>query len=351
MNPPQQGRDLAPPTLSICIATFRRGKLIGETLDSILAQVGPGVEIVVVDGASPDETPDVVARRAASNPCLRYHREPVNSGVDADFDKAVGYARGRYCWLMSDDDLLAPGAVARVLDAIGDEPDLVVVNAETRTPDMSKVLDARIMKPSGDRVFGPGEREAVFVETCGYLSYIGGVVIRRATWMARDRASYHGSLFIHVGVIFQEPPLSRVRVIGEPLVRIRYGTQLWTSRAFEIWLFRWPALVWGLAGYSDRAKAAVTPREPWRILRLLGLHRAWGGYSTAVYRTHLAGRGPLPFRFVARTIAVVPLAVANALVALYCVVAARWARREVWDMAYGPNSTWVARRAARLLDV
>ena len=37
---------------------------------------------------------------------LRYFRESVNSGVDRDYDKAVGYASGEYCWLMTDDDLL-----------------------------------------------------------------------------------------------------------------------------------------------------------------------------------------------------------------------------------------------------
>jgi glycosyltransferase involved in cell wall biosynthesis len=341
----------ADPTLSICIATFRRGKLIGETLDSILGQVRPGVEVVVVDGASPDETPEVVAERAARHPCLRYHREPVNSGVDRDFDKAVQYARGAWCWLMSDDDLLVPGAVDRVLAALEGDPDLVVVNAECRTPGMETVLDERFLQFRDDRVYGEGEHERLFLDTCRYLSYIGGVVIRRATWLARDRTTYYGSLFIHVGVIFQAPPLARARVVAAPLVRIRYGTQMWTPRAFEIWLFKWPALVWSFPAFSDRAKAAVIPREPWRILRLLGLHRAWGGYSAAVYRAHLAARARGPFALAARAIASVPLPVANALVALYCLVAARWARREAWDMAHGPHATRIARAVGRALGV
>ena len=319
--------DLARPLLSICIATFRRGKLIGETLDSLLAEVRPGVEIVVVDGASPDETEQVVREREARHPCLRYYREPVNSGVDGDFDKAVGYARGAYCWLMSDDDLLVPGAVGRVLQALGDEPDLVVVNAESRSPTMRTLLDERLMRFGEDRTYREGDAERLFVDTCRYLSYIGGVVIRRAAWLSRDRRSYYGSLFVHAGVIFQDPPLARARVLAAPLIRIRHGTQMWTPRAFEIWLFKWPALVWSFTAFSERARAAVIPREPWRILRLLGLHRAWGGYSADVYRTHLASRAPWPFAVAARAIASIPLSIANAAVALYCLVGARWARQ------------------------
>lgn len=343
--------DLPVPRLSICIATFQRARFIGETLDSILAQVTPEVEVVVVDGNSPDDTPDVVARRAAGHRSLRYFREPVNSGVDADYDKAVAFARGEYCWLMSDDDALAPGAVQRVLDALGDGPDVLVVNADCRTPDFSTVLDRRFLKRTDERVYGAQEWEAFFAETARYLTYIGGTVIRRSVWLARERERYYGSLFVHLGVLFQQPPLARAKVVGDPLVRIRYGNSMWTPRAFEIWMFKWPAMIWAFEGYSERAKEVVSPREPWRYLRLLGLHRALGGYSSATYRQFIAKRAGWPFRIVARAIASLPMTAANLAVTVYCVTLGRWARRELWDMAYGANSTWLARQAARLMGI
>ncbi|HZZ86352.1 MAG TPA: glycosyltransferase family 2 protein [Anaeromyxobacteraceae bacterium] len=335
------------PKLSVCIATFKRARFIGETLQSILSQLEPGVEVVVVDGASPDETAAVVAPLAAAYPALRYHREPVNSGVDADYDKAVAYARGDYCWLMSDDDLLMPGAVARVLAAVADRPDLLIVNAETRTPDLAQVVDPALLPPESDRDYGPQDRDALFLATASTLSFIGAMVIRREVWLARERARYHGSLFAHVGVVFQDPPLEKVRVLAQPLVRIRWGNAMWTSRGFEIWMFKWPALIWSLEGIPASARAAVCPREPWRNLRMVGLHRALGGYSSAEYRTWLAGRGERPFRLLARIIAELPTGLANALAAAYCLLVARGARRELYDLAYGRNATWVARWAAR----
>jgi glycosyltransferase involved in cell wall biosynthesis len=338
------------PRLSICIATFKRAAFIGETLRCIAAQLRPDVEVVVVDGASPDDTPEVV-RPFAERDGVRYFREAVNSGVDADYDKAVGYARGKYCWLMTDDDLLVPGAVARVLDAVADGPDLVVVNAETRTNDLSLLLDARLLRRTTDAVYEDSEREELFVEAASYLTFIGGVVIRRDAWMARDRASYYGSLFIHLGVIFQDPPLQRTRVLAEPLVSLRWGNAMWAPRSFEIWMFKWPALVWSFAGLSPAAKARVCPREPWRNLKMLGLHRALGSYSISDYRTHLGERGGAGYRLVAAAIAVAPRRAACALAAAYCLVAARSARRELYDLAYGVNSTWVARSAARLLGL
>ena len=104
--------------LSICMATFKRGAFIEATLRTILPQLTDDVELVVVDGASPDCTPDVVGRLIAEGAPIRYFREPVNSGIDGDYDKAVGYARGEHCWLMPDDDWLRPNAIARVLEAV-----------------------------------------------------------------------------------------------------------------------------------------------------------------------------------------------------------------------------------------
>ena len=148
------------PKLSICIATYNRGSFIGETLDSILAQMVPGVELLVVDGASPDNTPEVMKQYLSRYPEILYYREEKNSGVDGDYDKAIGYAKGEYCWLMSDDDLLKPGAVLNVLSAIAGSNDLVVVNSEIWNATFSERLLDRRLNITGDIEYGEKDRES-----------------------------------------------------------------------------------------------------------------------------------------------------------------------------------------------
>jgi abequosyltransferase len=46
--------------LSICIPTYNFGEFIGETLKSVTDQARNGVEIIVVDGASTDNTAEIV---------------------------------------------------------------------------------------------------------------------------------------------------------------------------------------------------------------------------------------------------------------------------------------------------
>lgn len=339
------------PRLSICIATWNRARFIGETLDSIVPQLVHDVELLVLDGASPDDTGEVVARYAGRDPRVRYIREDTNSGVDRDYDKAVEHARGRHCWLMTDDDLLLPGAVSRVLAAIADGPDLLVVNAEVRSVDLSTRLQERLLDIPTDREYTAEAAPAFFADVAAHLKFIGAVVIARDAWLRRARAPYFGTLFIHVGVIFQSPAIERVRVLAEPVLAIRYGNAMWTPRGFEIWMYKWPRLVWGFDGYADETKARVSAREPWRKLAKLGVHRALGGFSAAELPKHFGAGVAWSDRAKARMVAMLPAPLANALACTACLAMPQKARLNLYDLARAPSATWLSRSIARRLGV
>ena len=337
--------------LSICIATYNRARFIGETLESILGQMEPGVELLVVDGDSPDDTAAVMGDFVSRHPQIRYFREIENSGVDGDYDKAVGYAQGEYCWLMTDDDLLKPGAVSRVLRAMDGQRDLIVLNSEVLNADLSIVLRDRLLPLMEDKEYRAIDRDAFLSETAGALSFIGCVVIRRDFWLARDRATYYGSLFVHVGVIFQATLPADTLVIAEPSISIRYGNAMWTPRGFEIWMFKWPQLVWSFGGFSDSARSAVCLREPWRQFRKLWLYRAIGGYSKAEYQRFFGTGMPLAGRISPWVTAALPRWLVNSVASAYCLAFAREARMNIYDLARSVHATWVSRAVARIVGV
>ena len=310
-----------------------------------------GVEIIIVDGASPDDTEKVMESYLSRYPNIRYFRESTNSGVDADYDKAVGYANGEYCWLMTDDDLLLPGAVAAVLDKLTGQWDLVVVNSEIKNADLSQTLAARQLDAQVDRVY-TGNRSAQFCSDCmRYLSFIGGVVIRRDAWLSRDRKSYYGTLFVHVGVIFQEEALENIYVIAEPLIVIRYGNAMWTPRGFEIWMFKWPLLVWSFNSLSDETKNLVCKKEPYKEVRELVLKRAIGAYGTKEYRQFLAGKVSGLTKILALGVAFTPAGLINTAASLYCLVFNRRALSGIYDFSRSTNSTAISRMVARIMNV
>lgn len=337
--------------LSICIATFNRARFIGQTLDSIVGQIEEGVEVVIVDGASADDTGEVLARYSAQYPQIVYRREPTNSGVDADYDKAVTYATGEYCWLMTDDDLLKAGAISRVLGAIRSGPDLVVVNAEVRSADLLVVMEGRRLSVSGEVRYPASRRNEFLKEVGSYLSFIGCVVIRKENWMIRERAAYYGSLFIHVGVIFQQPSLDDVVVIGDPLIEIRYGNAMWTPRGFEIWMFKWPTLIWSFPEYPDDAKRAVCRKQPWRSLKALFHQRAMGSYSIIEFQKFWppnmngleSGAAWLISRF--------PAAVANFIMVFYFSLRAKTSAMALYDLLHSRHATAASFKLAAAFGV
>lgn len=333
--------------LSICIATFNRARFIGETLDSILPQLPSNTELIVVDGASPDDTDKIVRPYLTRYSNLRYFRESANSGVDRDYDKAVGYASGEFCWLMTDDDLLEPGAVRRVLTALNPDVDLVVINSEVRDAALKRTLDSRLLKLNADRSYSPKDWGQFFADAGSGLSFIGGTVIRRSVWLSRMREPYWGSLFVHVGVIFQAKLQGVVKVISDPLILIRYGNAMWTARGFEIWMFKWPRLIWSFDEFSTEVKAIITPEEPWRNLKVLFGYRAKGAYSLAEYRKFLRDEPMSTFvRLVTILIACVPFKLANLVMVVRCRWAGAPAQMFLVDLVAGKKVTWLARRIA-----
>jgi glycosyltransferase involved in cell wall biosynthesis len=304
--------------LSICIATRNRAQFIGATLESILVQATDEVEIVVLDGASTDNTEEIIRQYEARSPRLRYFRQEINLGIDQDFAKAVDLAHGDYCWLFCDDDLFKPGAVQLVLEAIKNDFALIVANSEVWNADLSRLLQPRKMQLKTNTVYKSNENDRLLTDAGDYLSFIGGVIIKRILWTMREKEPYFGSYFVHVGVIFQQPLPGDALVFAEPLVSIRYANASWLGKYFEIWMFKWPGLIWSFTDLSDSLKRRVCLKEPWRSPQKLLHFRAKGLYTEKDYAEWLKPRLDSSWtRLVSRAIAHFPGRVANLLAFLY----------------------------------
>lgn len=304
--------------ISICIATLNRAAFIGATIERIISQATDEVEIVIVEGASTDNTGEIIRRYQECFPRLRYYRQDANRGVDHDFAEAVAMAHGEYCWLFSDDDLLKPGAIQAVLDAIKGQYGLIIANGEVRNADLSKVLQPQKLPLHADRVYKSNESRRLFVDVANYLTFIGCVIIKRELWNAREKKKYFGSYFVHVGVIFQSPLPEDTLVIAKPLITIRYGNAMWLAKYFETWMFKWPDLVWSFPDYPDSVKLQASHKEPWRRMKLLMLHRAKGTFTIKEYLKWLEPRLDSSWtRAVAKAIAQFPGRVANFLGIVY----------------------------------
>lgn len=306
------------PLLSICIATYNRASHIGETLDSIITQISDEVEIVVVDGASTDNTKEVMHDYVQRCGQIRYIRLPVKGGVDQDYNQAVEFAEGEYCWLFTDDDVLKAGAIEQVLVEMSKGHSLIVVNSEVWNQDFSTLIFEKHLADRAQTVYQSNEFNDFFQHCVTYLSYIGAVVIKKNIWKERDKVSYWGTEFVHIGVIFQKLLPATIRVIKSPLIKIRYGNAQWSSRKFEIWMIKWPGLLWSFDIISQASKQKLIAREPWRNLKLLFVYRSLSAFNIAVLQK-LTSKHTISYAwlFIATCISLFPVKVANKIIIKY----------------------------------
>ncbi|WP_210879427.1 glycosyltransferase family 2 protein [Roseovarius autotrophicus] len=90
--------------ISVIMAAYNSGATIGPAIRSFLAQDHPDKELIVVDGASQDQTAAVVA--ALASPDIRFHSEPDKGIYDA-LNKGIARATGEVIGILHTDDLFA----------------------------------------------------------------------------------------------------------------------------------------------------------------------------------------------------------------------------------------------------
>ncbi|KKW46710.1 MAG: hypothetical protein A2681_00275 [Candidatus Liptonbacteria bacterium RIFCSPHIGHO2_01_FULL_56_18b] len=89
--------------ISILCAVRNDGRFIRETMETVVAQSYPHWELIVMDGASTDETPEIVKEYAARHKNIIFRSEP-DEGQWHALDKALSLARGEYILLLCGQD-------------------------------------------------------------------------------------------------------------------------------------------------------------------------------------------------------------------------------------------------------
>ena len=306
-----------PLMLSICVSTLNRADFLRTNFDAILPQLTPECELLVVDNASSDHTPTVVAEYQRLSNRLRYLRKETNLGVDGNYDRAVELAHGNYCWLMSDDDLVKPGAVKAILDVLRKDPGAVLVNYDFMDFSMSKVIQERVLDSHVDRLYGPWELDRMFIELGDFVRYIGALVMKRETWLSRRRDLYIGSLYAFVGMLYQDRFSRPVHVIAEPYVSYRMSqVSKPTERMMELILVQWPSLVASLP-IADLSKRTLHSAFPWKHPFELLNWRGNGCYTYGAYKRWLRPQLYLTRdKLVSLACTLVPVSFANAVLIL-----------------------------------
>lgn len=106
------------PLVTIGLPLFNEERFLEETLQSLLAQDYPRIEILIADNASTDKTLNLCERLAEGDSRIQILRSKKNLGATANFEKLVVPARGKYFMWAAGHDLWSPNFVRDCVDLL-----------------------------------------------------------------------------------------------------------------------------------------------------------------------------------------------------------------------------------------
>lgn len=170
-TPGVAGPPIAPGLVSVVVPCYNYGRFLESSVRSATSgQLGREVEVVIIDDCSTDDTEAVGRRLAREVPHVRYVRNPVNLGHIATYNVGLAAARGEFVTLVSADDFVTPGALARAASVLEREPYVAFVYGDT--------LDVDSVSTDLDRQLWASEKAHFSVDIVPGLQWAEQVCVR-----------------------------------------------------------------------------------------------------------------------------------------------------------------------------
>jgi glycosyltransferase involved in cell wall biosynthesis len=141
------------PLVSIVTPSYQQGKFIERTIQSVLSQDYPRIELIVVDGGSTDETVAILKRYGDR---IRWISRRDRGQSDA-INQGLKSARGDILAYLNSDDTYLPGAVRRIVSHLASHPACDVVYGQAYYTDS----DDKIIEPYPTEPFDEERLKAV----------------------------------------------------------------------------------------------------------------------------------------------------------------------------------------------
>ncbi len=183
------------PSVSIGLPVYNAGAFLRPALDSVMAQTYENFEFIISDNASTDGTSEVCQELAASDPRVRYYRNPTNRGAVFNHNRLVSLARGTYFKWCGHDDLIEPTFVERcveVLDADVDRRFVLCFTLRDTIDEAGEPLPDAVQAPAFDDPL-PHQRLRKFWAAPRMHQTIYGVIRLDALHRTGLIADYYGS--------------------------------------------------------------------------------------------------------------------------------------------------------------
>jgi len=176
--------------LSIAIPTFNGEEYLALVLDNIINQIeitNEKIEVLISDNASTDNTKFIVSKYKKKFSFISYYINKDNFGPDVNYDLAVRKAKGKFVWLLSDNDLILNDGIRKVCQIIDSYPSISAI--------FLNFVNSPIKSDDGE--FLCINSEDFFLKTFFANAFVSSNVINKSLWLNVDTKKFYNSNWIH----------------------------------------------------------------------------------------------------------------------------------------------------------
>lgn len=240
--------------LSVLITTYNRVKFLETAVSLFVSQIineglSDEVEIIIGNDASSDGTDEYLNRLKEKHQFIRIINHPKNLGLSGNLEKIVDAARGEYIWHFGEDDLIAKGAVKKVLRSIKiNASNYILINTQNIVSLDDRNLDYKIIGDSRlnlqeDILIKDIQTEADKLLKIGNWLYLTNLLSAVACkkklfldWTDRSRQYVRReNLYAwQAPVIMGISRLGKLNIIAEPLILHRKNENHWSKSVHKI---------------------------------------------------------------------------------------------------------------------
>lgn len=207
MSKQQMSENKARPLLTLAIPTYNRLDCLRLLVETVIHQIpsegvlGETFELLICNNASTDGTAEYL-NGLANIKGVRVIQHPENCGPVNNVIHCYEAARGKFVWVMGDDDIPLVGAILAVMACLErDRPDLLYLSAKWVVGDLSELAKGQIRSKE---VMGL-DSMSLAVRSSVYVTFISSWVMNKDSYMSRgdgcvDR--YRDTSFPHLEWIF-----------------------------------------------------------------------------------------------------------------------------------------------------
>lgn len=131
------------PRVSVVIPCFNYARFLPAAVGSVTGQAEVEVDVLIIDDCSSDDTREVAESLAEDDERIRVAVHPENVGHIATYNEGISAAEAEYLVLLSADDLLTPGSLARATALLDAHPSVSFVYGSTLTFNGNSIPPAR----------------------------------------------------------------------------------------------------------------------------------------------------------------------------------------------------------------